>query len=202
MATAEIVRDASTATTSTVVPLLSGYIPGSTQEYGITTSSQQSPAPVFFAPHHGHALATYWGSLLLGSVHAFYSFVPSTSNSVAWERLSLELMRIASLEPNWDGEEADAVSLVAVNNAALLLSNAKMLIAHSTIIEDTVPALIPSVDGGVILKWLRGNKELKCTIFGERVEVVRWRSLDRYESDGFWEVAVPQVSEHFEWLLQ
>ena len=73
---------------------------------------------------------------------------------------------------------------------------------QSTIAQCTVPIVMPAIDGGVILKWVQGGRELKCIVRGDIVEVVRWRSLDGYESDGFWEIPVPRVAEHFEWLLQ
>jgi hypothetical protein len=114
-------------------------------------------------------------------------------------------MRIASLERNWDGEGAEPVPQQATTNAAVLLflaKAAKEAMEQSTITQCTFPIVLPTVDGGVILKWVQGNRELKCIVRGDIVEVIRWRSLDGFESDGFWEIPVTRVAEHFEWLLQ
>jgi hypothetical protein len=190
------------AATDKAVPLVGNYIPGSTQQFSMTESSEKSP--VFYAPHHGRVeQLTYWGSLAQGTIHALYLAAALSINiPVTAERISLELMRIASLESNWDGEGAEAISQDVVTNASLLLTLASNVVDHSTIIESPVPLLIPSVEGAVILKWAYRGKELKCTVFGDRVEVVRWRSKDRYESDGLWEIPVQLVLEHFEWLIE
>ena len=214
MATAEVLSDLSMAATANAIPLAGGAIPGSTQEgYYVSANSQHSPAPTFFVPPHQERIATYWDSLLRGVVRGFYSFVSGgdpaslafTARSTkyfAWDRLSLELMRIASLEQNWDGENAEPIPQKAATNAAVLLFLARAAMERSTITQCTVPLIIPDVEGGVILKWVQGNRELKCIVRSDIVEVVRWRSLDRYESDGFWEIPVSRVAEHFEWLLK
>jgi hypothetical protein len=213
VATAEIVRDASTTIMENAAPILSDAIQGSTQEYDHTPNSTLYPTPVFFAPQHQDALATYWGVLIRGAVRNFFTLISRSSptalasptadeRSFAWDRLSLELMRIASLEPNWDGEGAEIVPQTAVKNAAVLLYLARGAVQQSTIPECPVPSVIPTIDGGVTFKWVRQPKELKCTVRTEIVEVVRWRSPDRYESDGYWEVPVQRVAEHFQWLLR
>jgi hypothetical protein len=215
MATAEIFTDASMAVTSIAKPLAGGVIQGSTQEYDVTASSQHSSAPVFFAPQHPdhEELAAYWGNLLPGVVRGFYTFVPSSRScseigwascvgSLSWDRLSLEVMRIGSLEPNWDGEGAEAVPPETVRSAAALLFLARTAMERSSGTLYSVPTVLPDVEGGIILNWVQEKKELKCTVFGEIVEVVRWRSPERYESDGLWEVPVQGVMEHFEWILQ
>jgi hypothetical protein len=213
MATAEIFRDVSMAATANAVPMVGDAIQGSTQEYGVTRGSQQAPAPIFFAPPHQGKLATYWGSMLHGVVRTFYAFVPGgnpispacalgSRSFFAWDRLSLDLMRIASLERNWDGEGAEPVPRDATTNAVVLLFLARAAMEQSKTAHCPVPIVIPAVDGGVILKWVQGGRELKCTVRGDIIEVVRWRSPNGYESDGFWEIPVDRVVEHFEWLLQ
>jgi hypothetical protein len=111
-------------------------------------------------------------------------------------------MRIASLEGNWDDEGAEPVPQKAARDASILLFLARAAAEQSPIARCPLPTIVPAVDGGVTLKWVQGNRELKCIVRSDNVEVVRWRSLDRYESDGFWELPVQRVAEHFEWLLQ
>ena len=214
MATAEIIGDVSTAVTFAAIPLSENAIQGSTRSFGLPAHSQQFPAPLVFGPPTGLGeTALYWGNLFGGTIRASYTFVTTGYESsrvgsaasvspVAWERLGLELMRIASLEPDWDGEGAESVPQKAVTAAAVLLALAKKTAEQSTIAQCSVPIISPAIEGGVTLKWIHGSKELKCTLLGDTVEVVRWRSPDRYESDGFWEIPVPRVAEHFEWLLQ
>ncbi len=211
MATAEIYRDLSIAATGSAIPLAGDAIQGSTQEYRVTSNSQHFPAPIFFAPEHQEKLATYWGSMLHGVVRSFYSFISgSTPASIgcaagrsffAWDRLSLDLMRIASLERNWDGEGAEPVPQKAATNATVLLFLARTAMEKSAMVQCSAPIITPDVEGGVVLKWVQGNRELKCIVRGDIVEVVRWRSVHRYDSDGFWEIPVQRVAEHFEWLL-
>src|SRR6266498_2108040 len=121
MATA--VSDMSSAATQTVVPLTGGSVQGSTQEYRFTPSSQRSPVAVFFAPlGYLEQLNMFWGSLLRATVPIFcVSITSTTSSSIEWDRLSLELMCIANLHSNWDGEGAEAVPPMAVNNAETLI---------------------------------------------------------------------------------
>lgn len=208
MATADLIGDVSTAVTKNVLPLANDFIPGATQGYAPAPFEN----PVFFAPQTGreNLLAT-WGNLLRGSVRSFYTSVsglhqvpfscagPST---FTWDRLSVELMRIANLGQNWDGEGAEPVPLEAVKTAAVLLFLAKSTVAHIPVTQCTFPSITPAVEGGVTVNWIRGGKELKCTVLGSTVEVVRWRSPDRYESDGLWEIPAWRVAEHFEWLLR
>jgi hypothetical protein len=212
LATAEIVKDMS-ATVMGNAALISGdAIQGSTLEYGSTPNSLRSPSPVFFAPQRD-ALANYWGVLIGGALRSFFALVSGNSaatlatpvverNSIAWDRLSLELMRIAGLKADWDGEGAERVPQMAVKNAGVLLFLARAAVLQSISLQWPVPSIIPAVDGGVILKWVTATKELKCTVRNDFVEVVRWKSPDRYESDGFWEVPIQGVTEHFQWLLQ
>lgn len=213
MATAEILRDLSTTVTENATPISADVLPGSTQEYGPTPNSMRSPTPVFFAPRQHDGLTTYWGVLLRGVVRSFFalitgqdapSFASSAtgSNAFAWERLSLELMRFSSLRPNWDGEGAEQVPQKAINNAAVLLFLAKSTMSQATVAQCPMPSIIPAVDAGVIFKWIREPKELKCTVRSDFVEVVRWRSPDVYDSDGYWEVPIQRVAEHFKWLLR
>jgi hypothetical protein len=213
MATAEIIGNLSMAATDNAVPIVGDAIQGSIQEFHVTATSQHSPSPVFYAPQHQGKLTTYWDSMLRGVVRSFYAIVSRDNagsltsmvcgtDSFAWDRLSLELMRIASLGTNWDGEGAEAVPPKAARNTGVLLFLARAAMEQSTIAQCTVPIVMPAIDGGVILKWVQGGRELKCIVRGDIVEVVRWRSLDGYESDGFWEIPVPRVAEHFEWLLQ
>lgn len=215
MATAEIVRDASTSVTQNATPLVANTVQGSTQMYGVAPNSRQSPTPTFFAPRGNHGeLIGYWGSLLRGTIRNFYTFIfvctpPSSvfgsalcESPLAWDRLNVELMRIASLGSNWDGEGAEAVHPRAAANMAVLLNLARIATEQSRVLQPSVPALIPDVEGGIILKWVLGIKELNCTVLDDIVEVIRWKSPDRYESDGFWDIPVHRVAEHFEWLLQ
>jgi len=212
VATAEIVRDAS-ATVMDRAALISGEgIQGSTQQYVITPNSLHSPTPVFIAPQ-GDAPATYWGILLRGAVRSFFALIagqdPSAlassaaeRNAFAWERLSLELMRLSSLRPNWDGEGAEQIPQAAIKNATDLLFLARSAMSQATTPRCAMPLMIPAVDGGVVFKWIREPKELKCTVRSDFVEVVRWKSPDAYDSDGYWEVPVQRVAEHFKWLLR
>jgi hypothetical protein len=155
----------------------------------------------------------YWESLIQASAHGFYSLIfrencapqwnaSLRKSSFTWDRLSLELMRIASLSHDWAGEGAQAVPLKAVSSTAALLLLAKKATERFPAAQCPMPTLFPSVEGGILFKWLKGNKELKCTIFGDFIEVIRWRSPDRYDSDGIWELPVQAVAEHFEWLLK
>jgi hypothetical protein len=214
MATAEFVGNPLTSITRAATPLAGEVIQGSTQEYEITVSSPKFRTPVYFAPQHDfEELNAYWGSLIGQPARTLYSFAgwghhPSAYHSIGressfeWERLSFDLMRIASLEPNWDGEGAEAVSQNAVKGATILLFLARSAMEQYAHSPGPMPTLYATVEGSVALKWIHGQKELKCTVLGDIVEVVRWRSLDRYESDGFWEIPVGRVGEHLEWLLQ
>jgi hypothetical protein len=234
VATAEVVSNAATvAITNAAVPLTSKMIQGSTQVFEVSTNSQRSSSPIFYAPSSGFGVLTdyseqssgtifyglsarsgqpadysYWNDLFRGTVSGVYIFVPKTEAtyprkvSLAWDRLSLELMRVASLGPNWDGEGAEPVTPKSVSTFAVLLALARNAAQQSMNLECPIPTLFPSIDGGMILKWVRGPKELKCTVLDQAVEVIRWKSPDSYESDGLWEVPVQGVSEHFEWLLR
>jgi hypothetical protein len=206
VATAEIIRDSSRA-----VPLCGDAIQGSIHYVGAHAGSWQSHAPVFYIPEkEAGAGESIWEILVYGAAHTRRRFETKvapkagyqTAGPFQWDRLNLELMRIASLEPNWDGEGAKPVPQQAATNATVLLFLAKTATERSTIVQCTVPDIFPDVEGGVILKWVQGNKELKCIVRGDIVEVVRWRSKDGYESDGFWEIPAQCVTEHFEWLLQ
>jgi hypothetical protein len=66
----------------------------------------------------------------------------------------------------------------------------------------SVPGLYPTVEGGVTLKWILRGKELQCTALGDTVEVIRWGSVDSYDSDDLWDLKVDQTREHFEWLMR
>jgi hypothetical protein len=202
LATVEYITDAYISTTEKVAPLESEGLQGSTQVYSISPSSQRWP--VLFVPQADRQeLTTYWGSLHRTAARVLYTTgSPVVDNSGAWDRLSLELMRIGSLPGNWDGEGAEGIPSVVVRNASIILNFARNTAERSIIRRVPLPSIVPSVEGGIIFKWARGNKELKCTAFSDFAEVVRWRSRDAYESEGLWEVPVHRVSEHFEWLLQ
>jgi hypothetical protein len=213
VATAEILRDTSTTVMENAAPILGDAIQGSTLEYEAAPNSLRSPAPIFFAPQQHDVLTTYWGVLIRGVVRSFFALVGGQSvaasassaiakNVFAWERLSLELMRFSSLRPNWDGEGAEEIPQMAIKNAADLLSLANSAASQVTSPQCPMPSIIPAVDGAVIFKWIREPRELKCTVRADIVEVVRWKSSDTYESDGYWEVPVQQVAEHFKWLLR
>jgi hypothetical protein len=204
MATAEITRDLFPANTQTVIPLIGDAVQGSAQEYRVMVSSVQSPAPVFFAPYESlRESMTHWEVLVRSTLRALYTHVVSTNrNYSAWDRAILDLMRISTLPTDWDGEGAQAISASAVRTAYVLLSLAQTAAHSCRLLQCPVPGVFPSVDGAIVLKWVVGNKELKCTATDEVVEVVRWNSVEAYESDGLWEVPVHQTSEHFEWLLQ
>jgi hypothetical protein len=112
------------------------------------------------------------------------------------------MMRISTLPRDWDGDGAQAISADAVRTAYTLLSLAQTAAQSCRLLQCPVPGVFPSVDGTIVLKWVVGSKELKCTATDVMVEVVRWSSVEAYESDGLWEVPVHQISEHFAWLLQ
>lgn len=209
MTTAEMVLENPAAVMRAATPLASGIIQGSTSSFDRTAKS-----PVFFAsPAAPGTTVAFWETFVDHAVR-FYTMVtmaptdrsrilmcsPSIS-SLSWDRLSIELMRIANLPPNWDGESADAPSKLAVKTAGDLLIIAQTVVELATTAECPLPALFPTVDGGVLLKWTYGDKELKCTVVGDGVEVIRWKSVQAYESDGLWELPVRRVAEHFEWLL-
>jgi hypothetical protein len=213
MATAELVGNPLTSITR-AAPLAGGVIQGSAQEYETTVSSPKFQTPFYFAPQQDlEGLNAYWGSLIWGPARNLYSFASRGYHASAyqsigremsfeWERLSFDLMRIASLEPNWDSEGADAVSQIAVKATTILLLIARSAMEQSSFSSRPMPTLFPTAEGSVALRWVHGHKELKCTVLGDIVEVVRWSSPDRFESDGFWEVPVRSVGEHLEWLLQ
>ena len=214
MATAELFGDVPLAITSTVGPPIGASIPGSTQTYEMTLPSANTRTSVFFPPQPKNGeLTAYWGNQLKGAVRWFRAVVSGethsailnsniSNSSFAWDRLSIELMRIASLGPNWDGEGAEAVPQSAVVTTAELLFLARTVSRRPTVAQSSFPTLMPAVDGGVTFKWTRAGKELKCTVLDGTVEVVRWKSPDGYESDGMWEIPVSKVAEHFEWLVQ
>jgi hypothetical protein len=158
---------------------------------------------MFFAPRHDRQQsASYWETLFRATIRAFYAIASQPRrNAAAWDRLTLELMLIANLGPNWDREGAEPISPTSVRTAAILLQFARVA-AESSDVVHPLPLLVPSVEGGITLKWIRAEKELKCTVNGESVEVVRWGSAEAYESQGLWELPVKRVPEHFAWLLQ
>ena len=204
MATAVMIGDMSATNTQTVVPLSCEVVQGSTQVYQRTAESWQSPVPVFYAPYADQGeSAAYWDLLFRSSQRTRYAvIVRSERNAFPWDRLVLDLMRISTLPDNWDGEGAEAVPANALSAASMLLSLARAAAESPSRLECPAPGLYPSIEGGVVLKWVSGDRELKCTVMGETVEVVRWRSADAYASDGLWDVPVQGVWEHFEWLLQ
>jgi hypothetical protein len=213
MATAEFVRDGSLSVTEIARPLAGDAIQGSTQEFSVTAESQRYPTPIFFAPQHQQDdLTLYWESLFRGVARSFYAMLTGISSTIlnfsaggnarAWDRLNLELMRIASLRENWDGEGAAAISYESAGSASTLLSLARAAPGKFDAITYAMPLLVPSVDGGITLKWVHNSKELHCTVDGNTAEVIRWSSLDAYESDGLWETPIHGVAEHFRWLFQ
>lgn len=214
MAAAEQIVGPLTSITRAAAPLAAEMVQGSIQEFGITTGSMSFRNPVFFAPQQDFGEPNvYWGSLIGQPIRVRYTvatwakclpqyYSVDRVNSFEWERLSLELMRIASLESNWDGEGAESVQQNTVTTATILLSLARSAVEHLADSPSAAPTLFPTVEGGAAFKWVHGSKELKCTVLGDAVEVVRWTSPDRYESDGFWEIPVRRVGEHFEWLFQ
>jgi hypothetical protein len=86
--------------------------------------------------------------------------------------------------------------------AGLTISGATPITAQQEEPSESDAALYPTIDGAVTLKWIYHGRELKCTITGDSVEVVRWRSDASYESDGLWDLTVEQTREHFEWLMR
>lgn len=201
------VNEAQVSVTDAARPVWNATIPGSTQQFDLNANALWSSAPIFFAPGMGDKKEMYdkvWEVVVRSVARSvYYSFlrtVPS-KNSLSWDRLTLELMRISTLESNWDNEGADAISHTAKIKMTILLSLARKA-AESATSECSLPTVYPSVDGSVILKWIRAGKELKCTVLEDEVEVVRWQSSDAYESDGLWVLPVENVAEHFEWLLR
>jgi hypothetical protein len=213
LSTVELVLSPVAPVTGKAFPLVGDSIQGSTQEFDVSVSSPQFRTPVFLIPQLDFNEANaHWGSLMSGVSRNFYAVASWSMNSqptrltgitaLKWDRLNLDLMCIANLNPNWDGEGAEAIPQNAVNTAATLLFLAKSALEQSNMAQCPVPTLSPAVEGGIMLKWMHRSKELKCIVLGDLVEVVRWRSPNSYESDGLWEVPVEQVKEHFEWLLR
>lgn len=64
------------------------------------------------------------------------------------------------------------------------------------------PFFVPSPDGTVLFKWLRSERELSVTIEQSILQVQRWAPLAAYESEGYWEVSLDEVGEHFDWLTR
>ena len=213
MATAEILRDTSLAVTVNAAPLVATAIQGSTQFF--QKSNVESPT-LFVeptAPGVSGGLYSAWESVKAGPPNWVFMMAsnerhttewPSTlcEDALRWDRVRLELMRIASLVPNWDGEGADPVSPNAVKQAGILLQSAKNAAESAELVDYPLPTIYAALDGGVTLKWTRAGKELKCTAYGDQVEVIRWRSPEVYEADGFWEIPVTKIGEHFDWLLR
>jgi len=213
MATAELIRDESLSTTHCASPLVEAVIQGSTQTFCTPSNSLHSPRPVFFSPPYvAGGQMSIWAPLRLKTIAGFFYssfFQPPaienilvTRSSLQWDRLGLDLMRIADLKVNWDGEGADAIPPEAVKNAGYLLAIAKAVAENSPFPIASSPVLSPSLEGGVGMTWTHELREVKCMVLSDVVEVIRWRSPDRFESDGFWELPVQRVVEHFEWLLQ
>jgi len=210
-----------------IVPVYGGFARALTKEMGVVTESSKYPAApfLFFAPYDNE-VAKYWGELLFPQKEPVYLSVltgawgeeailesPLASIGTAavpqralfsaeWDRLKLELMRLGSLGQNWDGEDAEAVSPTSVRTARTLLDLAQEASARAPYRQSPPPTLFASVEGGIAIKWHLGPRELKCVALGDKVEVIRWSSSERFESDGFWEVPAHEVAEHFKWLLQ
>ena len=210
MATAEILRDTSLVK---AVPLVATAIQGST----LFPQKSNVETPTLFveptAPEGSSGLYSAWECVKAGPATSAFAMAsherhtskwPSTlcEDALRWDRARLELMRIASLVPNWDGEGADPVSPNAIKQAGILLQSAKNAVESAELIDCPLPTIYASLDGGVTLKWTRAGKELKCTVYSDQVEVIRWRSPEAYESDGYWEIPVTKIGEHFDWLLR
>ena len=201
------VNETQASVTEAARPVWNSTIPGSTQPFDLNANALWSSAPIFFAPGMGDKKELYdkvWEVVVRSVARSAYYLIFRTmpgKNSLAWDRLTLELMRISTLESNWDNEGAEAISLGTKIKMTILLSLARKAAEESVTNECSLPTVFPSVDGSVILKWIRAGKELKCTVLDDEVEVVRWQS-DAYESDGLWVLPIESVAEHFEWLLR
>lgn len=64
------------------------------------------------------------------------------TDSLAWEWLGLELMRIAALPVNWDGEGAETIDYRAVLNAAFVLVLARVAVDHAGLIQYPLPQAV------------------------------------------------------------
>jgi hypothetical protein len=122
--------------------------------------------------------------------------------SDAWERRKLDILRIRNLQANWDGEGASAFSFETANTAEAILELAASSFHRDSLPSAELPKIVPMSDGTIIVKWIRQNRELKCIVDGERVEVLRWSPIDNYASDDLWEVDISGVGEHIDWLLR
>jgi hypothetical protein len=210
-----------------IISVYGGYARATTKDIGVVTDSAKYPAaPFLFFALCKTEIADYWTELLYPAKEPAYLPIPTgdwaekmiLESSLAsmqvsaapqgglffaeWERLNLELMRLGSLRSDWDREGAEAVSPASVRTAQTLLRLAREACARYSPPQYSIPFLFASTDGGIAIKWHVGLRELKCVAVDDSVEVVRWSSTDKFESDGYWEIPANKVAEHFEWLLR
>jgi hypothetical protein len=118
-----------------------------------------------------------------------------------WDRARLELLRMSELGLNWDGENAQPVMEETVRTATVLLNEAALLADITRAPDEARPKIIPSPNGSITFKFVRADKELKCIVNQDMVEVLRWQPLAAFEAENLWEVPVSGVPEHIAWLL-
>lgn len=68
--------------------------------------------------------------------------------------------------------------------------------------EEEIPYVVPTPDGTILFNWLRRDKELSITVTHNILQVQRWTPLSSYESEGYWEIGLDKIREHFDWVTQ
>lgn len=203
MGTQPLVRESDSAA-QTLVAVSSETLPGSVQEFRLTTRlrSDSSTTARMAWPSELES-SPQWRLLTRAFIYAVYTlFKLHPENRGVWDRLKLELLRIAQLPGNWDSENAEAVAPGTVVTASRLLDLCRGVSRSLPNAIRSTPILLASPEGSIVIKWINGNRELKCIVTDDVVEVLRWSPLDAYESEGMWEVAAEGVLEHIEWLLR
>lgn len=135
-------------------------------------------------------------------VYAVRRRVTEDSPVSPWDRARLELLRVSKLERNWDGESAAPVMEATLRTANVLLEAAALLANSRQMLDKAIPKIFPSSDGSITFKFLRADKELKCIVDEDSVEVLRWQPLEAFEAEDLWKVAVSDVPEHIDWLFR
>jgi hypothetical protein len=135
-------------------------------------------------------------------LYAVMRQVGERSSVNPWDRARLELLRISSLELNWDGENAAPVMEETMRTATVLIETAALLGDSARTLDQAVPKIFPSANGSITFKFVRADKELKCIVNEGTVEVLRWQPLEAFEAENLWEVPVSDVPEHIDWLLR
>ena len=80
-----------------------------------------------------------------------------TDSEYIWaDEVAKQLLKIASLEPNWDRMDAEAPSQNAISDARNFLKT----LNHSSL-EIPKPGIAPTPDGGVLFVWEDGPQALE-----------------------------------------